>query len=558
MFDDLIGQYVVEALENLEKWEGSCLKLEQGFDESSAKQLYRIAHNLKGGAQIFGLEELIKFCHRLEDLLRPVMNRECEVTPGLIGFLLQTEVVLRHWISQLNDNSKFLPDLGVIRPRLEQLIAAAANRAQADPQEATSEPADPKSTAKKVKRAATEGTVGSNGTIRVAATKLDELIQLIGELSLNQSIVNQFVGRVAKENEVFANAVASTSKIAKALQTAALDLRMQPLQGVFQRLRRTAADLVRTQNKEVEIEIVGEDVALDRTVIERVTEPLIHCIRNAIDHGVETPAERKQFGKLPKALLRIQALNEAGGVGISISDDGRGIDTDLIFKKAIEKGLIEAHAELGHRERMELIFLPGFSTAATVTDVSGRGIGMDIVKNAVDALGGELAVESELGIGTTIRMNLPINLSIMDALVVEVDGLDYAVPTKDLSEVIDLNDYRVESSGQSQKMISLRGRVVPLNPLRRYLPQSRVGVRAVVDGEWGTLPALVYESEFGKFAFWVDAVKQQQQVFVRPLADHLAHVPGIAGATILSNGEPSMIVSLPVISKRMTSKMRSA
>ncbi|MCB0364685.1 MAG: chemotaxis protein CheW [Bdellovibrionaceae bacterium] len=596
MFDDLIGQYVVEGLENLEKWEEACLELGRGFNEESAKLLYRIAHNLKGGAQIFGLEELIRFCHRTEDLLRLVVNQELSVDPNLVAFLLDLETLLKDWLNQLNKDMAFVPALAEPKNRLEIFIdqsksasvvkvstedsKGAESPTEGTPtEESSSSPeledhlkemlasgADPRMghgggsgrTGGGKPGAADSGEGKGDSTIRVSAQKLDELIQLIGELSLNQSIVNQSVNKGQMNTEVFENALGATNKIAKALQSAALDLRMQTLGGLFQKLRRTAWDVARQQDKEVEIEVVGDEVALDRTVIERVSEPLVHCIRNAVDHGIEDVGGRESKGKPNQALLRIQAVNEAGGVTISISDDGKGINPEAVMTKAVAKGLIDADTYLTDHEKMELIFLPGFSTAEQVTDISGRGIGMDIVKTAVDSLGGEIAIESEVDIGTTIRMNLPINLSIMDALVIEIGGLDYAIPTKDLSEVIDLSDYTIESTGKTQKMINIRGKVVPLNPLRRYLPSTIQARNQEDELKWEKFPALIYENEVGKFAFWVESVKQQQQVFVRPLADHLAKIPGVGGATILSNGEPSMIVSLPSIAKKMSSKVRPA
>lgn len=597
MFDDLIGQYVVEGLENLDKWEEACLELGRGFDEPSSRLLYRIAHNLKGGAQIFGLEDLIQFCHRMEDLLRLVMNRDLEVDQDLVALLLDLETLLRNWLNQLGQDMAFVPSLASHKNRIEIFIdrskesrPPASEGSLPGPQEGSNPPeledhlremlaseSNPQADTEGVRgpRSGTPKRVGpksegsgagggdsgegkSDTSIRVSSQKLDELIQLIGELSLNQSIVNQGLSKGQLATEVFENALIATNKISKALQSAALDLRMQTLQSLFQKLRRTAWDVARQQNKEVEIEVLGDEVALDRTVIERVSEPLVHCIRNAVDHGIESSEKREGKGKPNQALLRIQAINEAGGVTIAISDDGNGIDPEFIFKKAVARGLIDANTYLTEHQKLELIFLPGFSTAERVTDISGRGIGMDIVKSAVDSLGGEITIESEVDIGTTIRMSLPINLSIMDALVIEIGGLDYAIPTKDLSEVIDLSDYTIESTGKVQKMINIRGKVVPLNPLRRYLPNGQGSRDQGKELKWEKFPALIYENETGKYAFWVESVKQQQQVFVRPLADHLAKIPGVGGATILSNGEPSMIVSLPSIAKKMSSKVRPA
>ena len=388
-------------------------------------------------------------------------------------------------------------------------------------------------------------------TLRVAAHKLDELIQLVGELSIHQSIVLQGKRSNSLNLKICQNAIVLAHKITKDLQTSALSLRMQPVDGLFQRLERVARDVARNQGKKVNIVLDGTEVELDRTVIERMTDPLIHVVRNAVDHGIESSPDRLSAGKSELGTITFQAVQDASGVILKIIDDGKGLNSEKILKKAIEKGLIRADEKLTQQQIFNLIFLPGFSTADKLTDISGRGVGMDVVLKAVQSLRGTVDVNSELGNGSTINIVLPTSLSILEALIVRINDYRYAVPMHQLTEIIDVSTYKIESSGSKGRMISLRGEVVPIESLNGYLKTKAIekSIKKNMNDSEKQYPALIVKESQKFIAFEVDSILGQQQVVIRPLASQMAKLPGFSGCTILGDGEPSIILSLPDLAK---------
>lgn len=597
---EILGLLLDEASEAMQEWEQSCLLLEKDPSQSNLDALFRVAHNVKGASRSVGLMDLGSFVHKAEDLINLLKNDPSLVNSERIGVLLDSQSLLNDWIETLREDASFLPDTSNLEksimkaiddiqagggtapalddeveavkdslgetsvddqsdrfPSVEEIQAQLAMEAEKDKaaaEEAVQPVKDvPKAPAAKAKKASDkkkEAASRPDKTIRVSAAKLDELMQLIGELSIHQSIVTHSKQRGELETEVCGNAIYLSNKITKDLQNLTLSLRMQPVAGLFQRLERVGRDVAKAQDKDINFNLEGTEVSLDKTVIERVTDPLIHVIRNAVDHGVE---DNDQRGDKGKASVTIAAHQDAGGVVITVKDDGKGIDPDVILNKAIQKGLISEDADLTKREINGLILLPGFSTREVVTDISGRGVGMDVVKQAVDELGGTIEIDSDLGKGTGFRITLPTNLSIIDALVVKIGRSNYAVPMKELVEIIDLTEHKLENSGSEGKMINLREVIVPVENLVEYLPAvieeddfNRNNVE--LEGNAGT-PALVVQDGAHQLAFEVDFILGQQQIVVRPLSEQLASLPGYSGGTILGNGEPGMIVNLSQMTK---------
>lgn len=599
---EILGLLLDEASEAMQEWEQSCLLLEKDPSQSNLDALFRVAHNVKGASRSVGLMDLGSFVHKAEDLINLLKNDPSLVNSERIGVLLDSQSLLNDWIETLREDASYIPDTskleasimkaieaiqagGASAPALEDEVSAVKENvspAPADDQsdrfpsveeiqaqlamESSNEkkaseevlqvvkeepkPAAPAPKAKKAVEKKRDSASRPDKTIRVSAAKLDELMQLIGELSIHQSIVTHSKQRGELETEVCGNAIYLSNKITKDLQNLTLSLRMQPVAGLFQRLERVGRDVAKAQEKDINFNLEGTEVSLDKTVIERVTDPLIHVIRNAVDHGVEDNDQRADKGK---ASITIAAHQDAGGVVITVKDDGKGIDPEVIFSKAVQKGLISADADLTKREINGLILLPGFSTREVVTDISGRGVGMDVVKQAVDELGGTIEIDSELGKGTGFRITLPTNLSIIDALVVKIGRSNYAVPMKELVEIIDLTEHKLENSGSEGKMINLREVIVPVENLVEYLPAileeddfNKVNLEN--DSNAGT-PALVVQDGAHQLAFEVDHILGQQQIVVRPLSEQLASLPGYSGGTILGNGEPGMIVNLSQMTK---------
>ena len=400
----------------------------------------------------------------------------------------------------------------------------------------------------------------SDESLRVMASRLDHLIQLVGEISLHQAILE----RAARENslgsQTVRNVIDIKSKLTQDLQDAALSLRMIPIENLFQKIERVIRETATNLKKNVVVKRIGDEVTLDKLVVDRMLDPLIHIARNAMDHGIETSEERLAAGKSDKGQVLLTAENTTGGVTLTFADDGRGIDPERVFIRAVEKGLVASDAKLSDAAKQMLIFLPGLSTAEKVSDVSGRGIGMDVVSDVVAKLGGHLELTSTLGQGTRIAMTLPTNLSILNALVIRVEGCQYAIPNQELSEVVNLRELDVQDveAGRNQ-VFSLRGRVVPVQSmstfLRHHLDSTTASATASAQATIGNpsatpidrlapKPGLVVRFRDDLLAFSVDHVVGQQQIFVRPVIDSLNQVRVFGGSTILSDGEPSMILNL--------------
>jgi len=401
-----------------------------------------------------------------------------------------------------------------------------------------------------VPTAASTSTTKNDETIRVSANKIDELLQLIGELSIHQAIVDQGRRTSTLDSRISINAIQLGNKIVKDLYGKTLSLRMQPVQSLFQRLERTARDVARTQGKKIQVVLEGTEVELDKTVIERITDPLIHILRNAVDHGIETIEDRKKTTKPEIATVKLSATQEPSGVCLKVSEDGRGLNRDRILKKALEKNLISSADTLSQQQINNLIFMPNFSTAEKVTDISGRGVGMDVVSKAVQALQGTIDLATEPGKGTTFSIMLPTSLSIIEALVIKINTLRYAIAMHELTEIIDLQEFTIETSGASGRMFSLRGDIVPIQPLAEFLriPTLKKSARNTETSQRGR-PALIVREGADLIAFEVDDILGQQQVVVRPLSQQLASLKGFSGSMILGDGEPGMIVSLLEIAR---------
>jgi two-component system chemotaxis sensor kinase CheA len=550
--------FLVEARDTLTSWEQACLALDRsGTDMAAVDELFRVAHSLKGTARAVGLLPFGDFIHHVEDVINKVKRNELVAGPELISFLFACQDTLRTWIDGLASNDQFQPPLSHIETQIQDFLSgkmpaavvpmATASEAvvveqapQPSPvkQAATSTPQPSKKSGEDSKASA------ADESVRLPIRKLDELIQLVGELSIQQAIVMHELNHGQMNSNESRKAVMLGYKIVKDLQHKALNLRMQTLQGLFQRLERTARDIARQQSKDIEVIVRGDDVELDKNVIEKVVDSMVHIVRNAVDHGIENAEGRAAAGKPTTAKIRFEAIQEADSVILEITDDGRGLDEEKILKKAIEKGLIDAKAQQDQSTVFSLIMIPGFSTADKITDVSGRGVGMDVVRKTVEDLNGRIEISSEKGKGSVFRVTLPTSVSILDALVVEINGHKYVAPIKALEEVVDSQRCAVETTGGKGKMISIRGQFIPLFSLPHTLKMM-----SSVDDKCSA--ALVVRSGQKQLALLVNQVVTQHQVVVRPLPEKYQNLNVFNGSTILSNGEPSFILDVAYISRKL-------
>lgn len=370
--------------------------------------------------------------------------------------------------------------------------------------------------------------------IRVETERLDGLINLIGELVISKTQVMEIQTEMLTDNTK--NALVQLDRITTELQYAAMKLRMVPIKQVFDRFPRLVRDFAQTYGKEINLEIVGEETELDRSLVNQIGDPLVHLVRNSIDHGIETTEQRLALGKSAEATLRLSAFHEGGHVIIQVYDDGQGLELERIKESAIEKGLLPPNysGDLTMEQAVDLIFRPGFSTNKAVTDVSGRGVGMDVVKSIVEGLSGQVEIESSPGEGICVTIKLPLTLAIIKALLVTCGSQVYALPIQSVRENLLVISSQIKTVSR-QKVIVLRDEILPLLDLNEAL-----GFGQVNHGD--TLSVIVVESQGEKAGFIVDDIIGQQEIVIKSLPDILGDIRGISGATVLGNGDVALIL----------------
>jgi two-component system chemotaxis sensor kinase CheA len=407
--------------------------------------------------------------------------------------------------------------------------------AQEEPQvTAAAPPAAPEPTAARpdTPRAAAAADAGS---IRVATRKIDQLINLVGELVITQSMLARFAqGIDPSELEALRDGLAQLARNTRDLQEGVMQVRMLPVSFVFSRFPRLVRDASAALGKHVELELSGEQTEVDKTVLERIADPLVHLVRNALDHGIESPAERIAAGKPAVGRLRLRAWHESGSVVIEIDDDGRGLDRGRILRKAIERGMVKQGEALSDEEVCQLIFAPGFSTAEAVTDLSGRGVGMDVVRKNIQDLSGRVSLSSTPGAGTTVQIRLPLTLAIVDGQLVRAADQVLIVPLLNIVETVQLSADAMQRLPNGQSLVGFREGYLPVASLSECLFQRQGAGRLLV----------VAEAQGLRIGLIVDELLGQQQVVIKNLETNCGAVPGVAGATIMGDGSVALIVDV--------------
>ncbi|WP_075292466.1 chemotaxis protein CheA [Pararhizobium arenae] len=414
-------------------------------------------------------------------------------------------------------------------------LASTASRAAAEPKAAAPAAAAAQNTAQAASAAAP--------TIRVDLDRVDRLINLVGELVINQAMLSQSV--IENDNNGTSSinmGLEELQQLTREIQDSVMAIRAQPVKPVFQRMARTVREIADITGKSVRLITEGENTEVDKTVIDKLAEPLTHMIRNAVDHGLEMPEKRVALGKNPEGTVRLTAKHRSGRIVIELADDGQGINREKVRQKAIDNDLIAADANLSDEEIDNLIFHAGFSTADKVSDLSGRGVGMDVVKRSIQALGGRINISSKPGHGSVFTMSLPLTLAVLDGMVVTVAGQTLVVPLTAIVETLQPEASAIHSFGASQRLISIRNSFCPLVDVGRIL-NFRSTQANPVEGV-----ALLVESEGGgQRALMVDAIQGQRQVVIKSLEANYTHVPGIAAATILGDGRVALILDVDAV-----------
>ncbi len=391
---------------------------------------------------------------------------------------------------------------------------------------------------------------GDTASIRVQTEKVDRLVNLVGEMVITQSMLGQVASRFTLDQlPRLTEAVAAMERHSRELQERVMAVRMQPIKTVFGRFSRLVRDLAQSLGKEIRLDVSGEETELDKTVIDRIGDPLTHLVRNCVDHGIESPELRRQQGKTEQGVVRLHAFHQGGNIFIEVEDDGQGLDRARIQRKGVENGLVREGESLADEQIYALIFRAGFSTAEIVTDVSGRGVGMDVVQRNITALGGQVAIASARGRGTKFTIKLPLTLAILDGLSVQIGQETYIIPLVNITESIRPRPGQVQTIVGEGEVVNLRGRVLPI--LRLY---EVLGVTPrVVDPTESLL--VIVENGREQVAFLVDELVGQHQVVIKSLESNYRRVEGVSGATILGDGRVALILDVPGL-VRMASESR--
>ncbi len=574
---DILREYIVESIDHVAAAEVALLELESNpEDTEQINTVFRAFHTIKGTSGFFELALHQKLAHLAENLLDRARDGQVRILGGYADLCLRSCDVLKALIEGVDGLSG--GDPMPVPEELEALLIVLADPAAAGiSEEAETEslrvgdilvgrgvvdrndietaaelqgpmaigetlvqnniaPAEEVAKAIRTQKQINSTSTTSEATVRVGTNRLDTLINMVGELVIAQSMVSQDPSVTNDEGSRLGRNVSHASKIIRELQDLTMSLRMVPLKGVFQKMNRLVRDLGRKSGKTVKLVTEGEETEIDRTMVEALNDPLLHMIRNSVDHGVESADVRTAAGKNPTGTVRLRAYHSAGNVVIELIDDGKGIDRERVMAKAIERGLVDAGRELTDSEVFNLIFQPGFSTAAKITDVSGRGVGMDVVKRGIDALRGRIEVTSTPGVGSTFSMRLPLTMAIADGMLVRVGDERYILPTVSIEQSFRPKAGAISTVVGAGEVVMLRGDLLPVFRLGALYDVTD----AVTDP--GDALLIVIESQGKRCALMVDELLGQQQVVIKTLGESFGNIPGVSGAAILGDGNVGLIL----------------
>ena len=474
--------------------------------------------------------------HEVETLLDRARNLELVLTPFIIDVVLESADYLRRaivWMQAgLNGTAGEAPAFDAL---LERVRAVLEGKHEAAPV-AEAEPKAAMETVKAVESAKPEGEVASS--LRVDAGKLDYMMDMVGELVIAQSLITHNPEIGGLESGPLQRNLQQLGRITAEVQRVAMSMRMTPVSTLFSRMNRLVRDLTRKNGKKVRLDLIGEDTELDKTIIEQLADPLMHMVRNSLDHGLETPEERIASGKPAEGKLVLSASHQASNILIEITDDGRGLNTEKILKKARERGLVAEGQNLSDHEIFFLIFEPGFSTADVVTDVSGRGVGMDVVRRQIMGLRGRIDIQSARGRGTTFLLRLPLTLAIIDGLIVGVGAERYIMPINSVREMLRPTAEMIFTMEGRAEMAMVCGELLPIVRLDR-----RFGIAGARQNPAEGL-FVVVEAEGRRFCLLVDEMLGKQEVVIKNLGETFRQISGISGGAILGDGRVGLILDV--------------
>lgn len=591
-------EFINESLTNLEQSEEAFLELETSDDPKPLlDRIFRLAHNLKGGSRAVGFGDVAEFTHQLENLVLKIQKGVVELNSEVISTLLRSNDRLIEMLNGLKGSFDARYDNKDILQEIEGWLSGQLAQVQASPKEPIFEsvmpveqeldaanpgetsfdldegPAVPDVSAffSPAKHAEPEplpiqvpvpvlepvaskpetkpgvkpeakpeskssGAAADSEAIRVSLSKIDVLNDLVGELIVIQSVVQSQTEQIASRK--LAASVQQVAKLAKSIQEISMGLRMLPVKPLVQKLQRTVRDTAKALGKEIDLRVIGESMEVDKSVLDRLVDPLIHILRNGVDHGVESIADRKAIGKNPVGRIELSFENEGNFLVVVVKDDGKGIDSNIVKAKAIEKKLINSTQALSDKQILNLIFHPGFSTKAVTSEISGRGVGMDVVKTNVEQIGGSVDLATVRGAGSEFRIKIPLSLSVIDGMVVSSGGSRFVIPLSQVLESVNLKNFSLfEDQKGVMPSFELRGQIVPLVHLDEAL-----GMRRLTSAATQTT-ALIVLLDGRQVGIRVSEIVRSQQIVIKPLSGDLGCQKGWIGSCVLGDGLPTLIVN---------------
>lgn len=566
IFVELQGEFITEALFLMEQFEESMLALESSDNLTEhLAVIFRVAHSIKGGGAAVGFDDLGRFAHSVEDLLAIIRMDPDLITPEIVSLLLKSGDAFKTRLTELKLPNPPPWNIENLHTEVKNTVAGLqgqANSAKEEPEakdtKPTSDPAEdpaqapPDETQQALAPSTKSGTGKQSFTIKVDLNRVDSVLDNVGELVvLKNQILHCEELRNSRDGHL-GLLVDQVDKTVRELYERVLSLRLTPLKSMFLKLQRITRDLSQKLDKPIELQLIGEDTEVERTAFEFLGDPLIHMLRNSIDHGLESPEARTAAGKDATGHITITAAMSGGNVLIEIKDDGRGISRDKILEKAKAKGMIGSNENadaLSNEQVYDFLFRPGFSTAETVTDLSGRGVGLDVAKSNIEKIGGHIRIHSTLGKGASFQISIPMNTAITDGIEVKIHQDHFVLPTSCIKEIVQLDHSKITQMSRSKKVIRMREEVIPVYDIQLFSPHFSTD-----DDQ--QLYCLVEASKH-KFAMPVSAVLGQTQVVVKPLP-FARKMPEVSGAAVMGDGKTVLILDPNGLSTQFDGNSESA
>jgi len=563
---EIVDDFLVEADELIESLDVNLVKLESSpGDLDLLNEIFRAAHTIKGTSSFLGFEQVTNLTHKMEDILNKLRKSEIAMTPAIMDVLLQSLDILKQLLNNVRKENREELNLTDITGRLEAALAGGGDEPSGSQTNVDSgapiseelvsiskpaeniqpaEEADQTQAGSVLERAKTKK--AADQTLRVDVDRLDALVNLMGEIVLGRNSLQQALNKLnsdhdgSDEFEGLNRAASSIDFITTELQLAVMKMRMQQIGKVFSRFPRQVRDLTRESGKEIDLEITGETTELDKSVIEEIGDPLMHIIRNSCDHAIELPDVREAKGRPRKGTVKLDASQEGSNIVIRVEDDGKGLDVEAIRAKAVERGLASRADvdKMPDKEVFRFIFNAGFSTAKVITDVSGRGVGMDVVRSNIEKLNGLIELESAADVGTTLTIKLPLTLAIVQGLLVESDDEVYVLPLSSVYETVRKEHANIYYVNQ-RPVLRLRDEIIPVINLGDIL---RSNSRGFIMSEKPYV--IIVGLADRKLGINIDRFFGQEEVVIKSLGQYLGVTEGVAGATILGDGRIRLIVDL--------------